>query len=1288
MANSAPIEIILTSSNMSFLLYNLFGHDIVHDAHVGGKLGYDRNVETISSGTLSESSKSALSTAHVGGRHKIQKGGEDADENISSENLDDLFFLEEDSNETITDNSKKNIIYSVGKELISKRILYGKQDRLRSDNKKWQNKTFIIIDIPIIVNQYVKKTGSTRKPPFEAFSKEVVTYPGSIYYNGKIINPLDINVSVVDEKSLNPNFEVKWMDDTPTYYKLNFNSNIKLESESSADKNFIDTLTITEFSDEYISKVEEIILEIICNKEDTGICEKFEEYVENLGDDFFYGAFTDYMRNETYNIIEGKNEFFVQYIFSKEKNSNYLDDMEQIRKFFKFIIDSKDLSLVSYKILYDYFKTNYEVYNNIKLSEFDNSDSSEKNDYIIVLAKLFGLYINLYISSPDLIETLNEQQLRFRKGMMTIYIEKIKPFLKLFTCDSTIMKFQNFLRVCTLFMDLNILNQDYYNKYRSVAVKTGGGKKYNQSGGAYINSIMTNDEKKALLVFEAYDSAAGKGTTYLIPSKWNKFIKEPIGTFDGEEATSINDYINNIKVPPNQSKLLPPLADNPSFYYQNILNLNLTLTLPNMKDYIVKVSDAKFSLYNTKTLSNTFDFIDSINVMITQKTFALNKLDKMPNTGNKDITPIFLEIVNNDSKLLEELNKIDSLKLETPDIKNDIKGTIQNLYKFEQAFIVQLKVFLFYAYTKKIQEGKSNQADSIANSLAEYLTDPQRSTFLTNFKTNLTNYLKIINEIKKIEFDKLSAIQKVNSGYIVSSSIGVISYCLKEITDTTPNLLLTAETDMLNSIYLKSNLLKAGAAGSVDEELLEKFKEYIQMPSAGSFSGAKYRIKDTFDVDDDIQVKDNGEWKSGKITKVNTKDKSVGSGKNKHTIKVIDEEKYEVKIGNAKSVIKKKGELKFNIQIGDLIKNKPTDAKQLYYINNAVSYSEVPNYFCPFSSIMDGQSTCSTYKTAITPSGNSNPHPVEEGIINVIIRNGISSSTSTGETMRYHVRVEKSKKSNGWVSNDDGAKFVEISAYLKIKDNVLINVGFEDNPSYKHTLKTDPTKEDPDKIRQPAIEVNLNSSDSPLDAKKCIKSMMETAIELLSNNINGNSFKKWDDYLNIINGTTTGDSQTSNGNKSSAFFRKKIMEASFKKSLGDFLQEINTVAVNGGYIKDWASKDTQNLSVTDPKNSIRLGLSNDRPSGVRAAFLILFGLSGINPNAIGGFVNPTGSYTLAARQGSNWKGGGIIENHKILTKNKNNTKRYKNKTKKRKILLKKNRKLSKRNNKGTKKKNK
>ena len=141
------------------------------------------------------------------------------------------------------------------------------------------------------------------------------------------------------------------------------------------------------------------------------------------------------------------------------------------------------------------------------------------------MAKLFGLYINLYISSPDLIETLSTKSLKLRKSMMTIYIEKIKPFLELFTCDSTIMKFQNFLRVCTLFMDLNILNQDYYNKYRSVAVETGGSKKYNQSGGAYINSIMTNDEKKALLVYEVYNSAAGKGTTYLIPSKWNKFIK-------------------------------------------------------------------------------------------------------------------------------------------------------------------------------------------------------------------------------------------------------------------------------------------------------------------------------------------------------------------------------------------------------------------------------------------------------------------------------------------------------------------------------------------------------------------------------------------------------------------------------------------------------------------------------------------------------------------------------------------------------------------------------------------
>jgi hypothetical protein len=340
---------------------------------------------------------------------------------------------------------------------------------------------------------------------------------------------------------------------------------------------------------------------------------------------------------------------------------------------------------------------------------------------------------------------------------------------------------------------------------------------------------------------------------------------------------------------------------------------------------------------------------------------------------------------------------------------------------------------------------------------------------LQNFKINFKKYLDICNEIKKLEFDKLSAIQKVNSGYIVSSSIGVMSYCLKQITDTTPNLLLTAETDMLNSIYLKENLIKSGGAGSVDEELLEKFKEYIQLPSAGSFSGAKYRIKDTFEIGDNIQLKDGGIWKSGKITKVNTKTKSVGSGKNKRDITIIDENNYEVTLTGIKTPKKtvKKGDLKYNIQIGDLINNKPTNQKQLYYINNAVSYSEVPNYFCPFSSIMDGQSTCNTYNSSINPSGNSNPHPVEEGNINVLIRNGTTSTSSTGETMRYHVRVQKSKDTTKWQDSPaNGKKTVEISAYLKIKDNVLINIGFEDNPTYFHKDPADSSKEDPNKVKK------------------------------------------------------------------------------------------------------------------------------------------------------------------------------------------------------------------------------
>jgi hypothetical protein len=545
-------------------------------------------------------------------------------------------------------------------------------------------------------------------------------------------------------------------------------------------------------------------------------------------------------------------------------------------------------------------------------------------------------------------------------------------------------------------------------------------------------------------------------------------------------------------------------------------------------------------------------------------------------------------------------------------------------------------------------------------------------------------------EYLKQKFGELSSIQEINSGYIVSSSVAVMSYCLKQITTSSPPppkaTLLLAQIDMLNKICLKSNLDKAAGAGNIDDDLLDNFKEYIKN-STGDFTGTStYKIREKeFAVDDIVKVKEKGEFKDGIIAKVNTKNKDVGSGKNKRTIQVTDEDNYEVKVGT-KTVKKiKKGDIKYVMRVQDLIKQppKPSNQNELYYINNAVSYSEVPKFFCPFSSIIDGQSTCNSYGSAISEK---NKNPIEEGEINIIVRDGniAAYSTSgtiatTGETMRYHVKVEKGT----WESSDNEKKILNISAYLKIKDDVLINIGNVD--SYAN-------HSDKDRVsRNKPIEVDLNGKTSPLEAKVCIKEMMETAVELLSNDSTSSTLKKWIDYLKIIDGTTSGQIDTSKTDPidpdtkiSSQMFRRKIIEASFKKSLGDYLQEINTVAENGGYIGDWSQKNSVGFSVLPPA-TLRLGLSNDRPSGVRAAFLILYGLTGINPNSIAGYMGPSGDYVLAARNKANFAGGGSVEKYKIYNKVNNNTKRRKNLSKKRKILFKKNRKISKRNNKGTKK---
>ena len=69
-----------------------------------------------------------------------------------------------------------------------------------------------------------------------------------------------------------------------------------------------------------------------------------------------------------------------------------------------------------------------------------------------------------------------------------------------------------------------------------------------------------------------------------------------------------------------------------------------------------------------------------------------------------------------------------------------------------------------------------------------------------------------------------------------------------------------------------------------------------------------------------------------------------------------------------------------------------------------------------------------------------------------------------------------------------------------------------------------------------------------------------------------------------------------------------LIRVASRKGNGDIYQELNSVAENGGYV------DT-----IIPSNKIRIGLSNDQPSGVRSGFLLLNAKEGINKKALAGF---------------------------------------------------------------------
>jgi hypothetical protein len=88
------------------------------------------------------------------------------------------------------------------------------------------------------------------------------------------------------------------------------------------------------------------------------------------------------------------------------------------------------------------------------------------------------------------------------------------------------------------------------------------------------------------------------------------------------------------------------------------------------------------------------------------------------------------------------------------------------------------------------------------------------------------------------------------------------------------------------------------------------------------------------------------------------------------------------------------------------------------------------------------------------------------------------------------------------------------------------------------------------------------------------------------------------------------------------YFTNELIKIGNRKSLGDVFQEINGVCKNGAYIGS-SYRHGKNIVPHFSKlntNAPRIVLSNDRPSGVRIAFMLSSAIGdSINPNSAGGY---------------------------------------------------------------------
>jgi hypothetical protein len=1136
-------EIVLNKNQMAFYIYNLFGHDIAHDGHPAG-LGEGRFAKAIK--RSSEGPRSFMSSSNRGGgpfMSKPRDTPDDGDDN-DGDGEDGKMNVDKTEEQLYFENigemtSRNTLITSIGEVLIPAGKLYSANIPRESaaDAKEWQDINLIIINIPSIIANFSNNNNTE-------------LYPGFIYFNGEIFNPYDaVLYSQPSSDGLN-----------------SIQIIVSLE-------NFVITIPNSDFI--YIQEKNSpnyITYHQVNNN-------NFQSMIDHLGVDFFYSSFNNYMKTTSFLKLQtAPDVYFVYYILKKtgpnKASQDFYNILFQLYNDIKIFKDKSSLSSIynlsiSFLELLHTFTVFSYTYNELYINYCkDNFNIVEPNKIPLdTLVQLFigqisqqGYRIKNKTSIYEILDLfggddnlIDEKTIALIKKNKTKIIQNlrrktnkkyeeivIKQFIKNLDNFAISEKLDNEILMIKDFFIISKISKAYLKKYSE------------------NDNYLIDDENDNITLID--ENVQGGGAQkllyepYVIPYE---FIN---GVIEGVPSDVKSDLINNLDDTTKTPILLNPTTIGIiNKYLQDTIqtsDIGIKQLLPRNslpEAYAQSLYGPISSPYQVIKDNELLTFFIK-NFPSTSDIESLSSLDqyksKLFNDPTINETLVFLQDLNNlfkntDDRTSDMNSKILSLLI----LHSQHENELLSLFKYNASGVVPKE------YSKKVgilaafEQSMIRQIRIVIlySLLSQILMKPipqnAINRFMNNFSQSLNVYLNIIEVVTQI-FDSapgLSTLQKMNSAYMISTAILSVKHVMEKIS-TSEDYILNAQIKILSSIYLKQNLTAAKTGqGDIDNKLLSAFKEWI---TTGSKGCGNFEDNAGFVVND-----------------------------NKLTINILE-------------------------SLGEI--SPPENV--LYFINNAVTAKiGIPPFFCPLSSIMDGQSTCNSYDSSIKNNG------VEIGTMDVIIRDGVVTFTPqqrTNETMRYHVRIEP-------IPN---TKKVQISAFLKIGGEILINIG---------RLSSTPNSE----TYEPPITIDLNSRTTPLEASECLKEIISVNIDTLLNP--DGSVKSWDDYLNFI----TSENMripTKIGDITSNKLRERIVTASFKKGIGDCIQEFNTIFENGGYTSG-PSYITKPGTTILPPNELRLGLSNDRPSGTRIVLLLLFGKKDVNKNSIGGFINPEGKYLIAIR---------------------------------------------------------